>query len=67
MECVAVDRARLPVFDFYEAGAFRRAAVLQGLSGGGPALGWRLKRAQIDQILRYNPGLLRSRITSTKL
>lgn len=45
VECVAVDGASLPVLDLYEAGAFGGAAVLQRLSGWGPALGRRLERA----------------------
>lgn len=45
VECVAVDGASLPVLDLKEAGTFGGAAVLQWLSGWGPALGRRLERA----------------------
>lgn len=45
VQSVTVDCATLPVLDLHEAGTFGGAAVLEGLAGGGPALGWRLKRA----------------------
>lgn len=47
MERVAVDGAGLPVLDLDEAGAFGGAAVLQRLSGRGPALGRRLRKSTL--------------------